>query len=150
MQHTLKHFPSSKKKFKFFFKFFFNGKTIKNTYLTLRSTENRVEMTKMNYFVMPINNKYHCATGVYYESYVCLAGVTRFMAKTTAKSVTKARSCQTPNLVTFFAFLERCFENKLAGRTHSVYGQKYVKTSYKSKKSPKPNLVTFFAFFHNP
>jgi hypothetical protein len=33
--------------------------------------------------------------------------VTRFMAKTTAKSVTKARSCQKPNLVTFFAFLER-------------------------------------------
>jgi Ulp1 family protease len=22
--------------------------------------ENRVEMAKMNYFVMPINNKYHC------------------------------------------------------------------------------------------
>jgi hypothetical protein len=63
--------------------------------------------------------------------------VTRFMAKTTAKSVTKARSCQKPNLVTFFAFLERCFENKLAGRTHSVYGQKDAKISYKSKKSPK-------------
>jgi hypothetical protein len=36
------------------------------------------------------------------------------MAKTTAKSVTKARSCQKPNPVIFFAFLERCFENKLA------------------------------------
>jgi hypothetical protein len=51
------------------------------------------------------------------------------MAKTTAKSVTKAKSCQKPNLVTFFAFLERCFENKLAGRTHSVYGQKDAKIS---------------------
>jgi hypothetical protein len=39
-----------------------------------------------------------------------------------------------------------CFENKLAGRTHSVYGQKDAKISYKSKKSPKPNLVTLFAF----
>jgi hypothetical protein len=64
-----------------------------------------------------------------------------FMAKTTAKSVTKARSRQKPNLVTFFAFLERCFENKLAGKTHSVYGQKDAKISYKNKKSPKPNLV---------
>jgi hypothetical protein len=45
------------------------------------------------------------------------------------------------------AFLEHCFENKLASRTHSVYGQKDAKISYKSKKSPKPNLVTFFAFF---
>jgi hypothetical protein len=36
------------------------------------------------------------------------------MVKTTAKSVTKARSCQKPNPVIFFAFLERCFENKLA------------------------------------
>jgi hypothetical protein len=69
------------------------------------------------------------------------------MAKTTPKSVTKVRSRQKPNLVTFFAFLERCFENKLAGRTHSVYGQKYVKISYKSKKSPKPNLETFFCIF---
>jgi hypothetical protein len=68
------------------------------------------------------------------------------MAKTMPKSVTKARSRQKLNLVTFFAFLERCFENKLAGRTHSVYGQKDAKISYKSKKSPKPNLVTFFAF----
>jgi hypothetical protein len=56
------------------------------------------------------------------------------------------RSRQKTNLVTFFAFFERCFENKLAGRTHSVYGQKDAKISYKSKKSPKPNLVTFFAF----
>jgi hypothetical protein len=37
------------------------GKTIKNTYLTIRSAENRMEMTKINYFVMPNNNKYHCA-----------------------------------------------------------------------------------------
>jgi hypothetical protein len=71
------------------------------------------------------------------------------MAKTTAKSVTKARSCQN-QFFAFFAFLERCFENKLAGRTHSVYGQKDAKISYKSKKSPKPNLATFFAFFLNP
>jgi hypothetical protein len=69
------------------------------------------------------------------------------MAKKMPKSVTKARSRQKPNLVTF---LERCFENKLAGRTHSVYGPKDVKISYKSKKSPKPNLETFFAFFLNP
>jgi hypothetical protein len=68
--------------------------------------------------------------------------VTRFTAKTTAKSVK-------PNLVTFFAFLERCFENKLAGRTHSVHGQKDAKISNKSKKSPKPNLVTFFAFLEH-
>jgi hypothetical protein len=67
-----------------------------------------------------------------------------------ANSVTKTRCRQKPSLVTFFAFLERCFENKLAGRTHSVYGQKDAKISYKSKKSPKPNLVTFFAFFLNP
>jgi hypothetical protein len=60
------------------------------------------------------------------------------MAKTMAKSVTKARSRQKPNLVTSFEFLEHCFENKLAGRTHSVYGQKDAKISYKSKKSPKP------------
>jgi hypothetical protein len=53
---------------------------------------------------------------------------------------------QKPNLVTSFEFLEHCFENKLAGRTHSVYGQKEAKISYKSKKSPKPNLVTFFHF----
>jgi hypothetical protein len=46
-----------------------------------------------------------------------------------------------------FAFLECCFENKLASRTHSVYGQKDAKISYKSKKSPKPNLVTFFCIF---
>jgi hypothetical protein len=72
------------------------------------------------------------------------------MAKTTAKSITTARIRQKPNLVTFFAFLERCFENKLAGRTYFVYGQKDAKISYKSKKSPKPNLVTFFAFFLNP
>jgi hypothetical protein len=72
------------------------------------------------------------------------------MARTMAKSVTKARSRQNPNLVTFFAFLKRCFENKLAGRTHSVYGQKDAKISYKSNKSPKPSLVTFFAFLLNP
>jgi hypothetical protein len=72
------------------------------------------------------------------------------MAKTTPKSVTKARSRQKPNLVFFFAFFERCFENKLAGRTHTVYGQKDAKISYKSKKSPKPNLVIFFAFFLYP
>jgi hypothetical protein len=44
------------------------------------------------------------------------------MAKTMAKSVTKARSRQKPNLVTSFEFLKHCFENKLVGRTHSVYG----------------------------
>jgi hypothetical protein len=47
----------------------------------------------------------------------------------------------------FFAFLERCFENEQAGRTHSVYGQKDAKISYKSNKSPKPNLVIFFCLF---
>jgi hypothetical protein len=70
------------------------------------------------------------------------------MAKTMANSVTKARSRQKPNLVTSFEFLEHCFENKLAGRTHSVYGQKDTKISYKSKKSLKPNLVTFLHFEH--
>jgi hypothetical protein len=44
----------------------------------------------------------------------------------------------------FFAFLEHCFENKLAGRTHSVYGQKEAKISYKSKKSPKTKSGNIF------
>jgi hypothetical protein len=72
------------------------------------------------------------------------------MAKKMPKSVTKATSRQNQIWQFFFAFLEHCFENKLASRTHSVYGQKDAKISYKSKKSPKPNLVTFFAFFLNP
>jgi hypothetical protein len=55
------------------------------------------------------------------------------MAKTTAKSVTKARSRQKPNLVTFFAFLERCFENKLAGRTHPFMAKKMPKSVTKAR-----------------
>jgi hypothetical protein len=38
--------------------------------MTLRSTENRVEMTQMNYFVMPLNNKYHCVLQLYGAPYI--------------------------------------------------------------------------------
>jgi hypothetical protein len=72
--------------------------------------------------------------------------VTRFMAKTTAKSVT--RSCQKPNLVTFFAFLERCFEYKLAGAAeHILFMAKKMPKSVTKARSRQNQIWFFFCIF---
>jgi hypothetical protein len=75
------------------------------------------------------------------------------MAKTTAKSVTKARSRQKPNLVTFFAFLERCFKNKLAGRSaeHILFmAKKMPKSVTKARSRQNQIWQHFFHVFLTP